>query len=72
MNLKNDGLTVGELTITIGVLFLVFIAWSTISKKKSPNQTELTPSQRTIFLNNKPQRIFHVSSLPMNSTSIQP
>lgn len=34
MNLKNDGLTVGELTITIGVLFLVFIAWSTISKKE--------------------------------------
>ncbi len=30
---NNEGLTVGELTITIGALIIAFLVWSGISKK---------------------------------------
>ena len=72
MNFKNDGLTVGELTITIGILFLVFITWSAIGKRKSPNQTQLAPSQQEILLTNEVHKILTVSYIPMDSTSRQP
>ena len=72
MNFKNDGLTVGELTITIGILFLVFITWSAIGKRKNPNQTQLAPSQPEILLTNEVHKILAVSYIPMDSTSRQP
>ena len=37
MNYKNEGLTVGELTIAIGALIMIFIIWSGISKQKDSN-----------------------------------
>ena len=53
MNLKNAGLTVGELTMTIGVLFLVFIAWSAVGKREKTNQTQWVPINQEIILNIK-------------------
>lgn len=37
MNYKNEGLTVGELTIAIGALIIIFIIWSGINKQKDSN-----------------------------------
>tara|TARA_Y100001968_G_scaffold332555_1_gene391209 strand:+ start:3964 stop:4143 length:180 start_codon:yes stop_codon:yes gene_type:complete len=34
MTPNNEGFTVGELTITIGVLIIAFLIWSGISKKE--------------------------------------
>tara|TARA_Y100001968_G_scaffold314963_2_gene341032 strand:+ start:29218 stop:29391 length:174 start_codon:yes stop_codon:yes gene_type:complete len=47
MQPNNEGLTVGELTISIGVLIIAFLIWSGISKKSS-QQNSYTP------LNNSP------------------
>ena len=33
MNQSNEGLTVGELTIAVGVLLILFLLWTGISKK---------------------------------------
>ncbi len=35
MNFKNDGLTVGELSITIAALIIIGFIWTNISKDRS-------------------------------------
>ena len=34
MNFKNDGLTVGELSITIAILLIIAFIWTTLTKEK--------------------------------------
>tara|TARA_B100000214_G_C23433289_1_gene385787 strand:+ start:288 stop:455 length:168 start_codon:yes stop_codon:yes gene_type:complete len=41
MNLKNDGLTVGELSITIAALIIVGFIWTNISKDKTNQQVSM-------------------------------
>ena len=37
MNFKNDGLTVGELSVTIAALIIIGFIWTTLTKdRKSP------------------------------------
>ena len=45
MNLKNDGLTVGELSITIAVLIIIGFIWTNLSKDKANKEVSM-------FLNN--------------------
>ena len=45
MNLKNDGLTVGELSITIAVLIIIGFIWTNLTKDKG-NQ------EASMFINN--------------------
>ena len=51
MNLRNDGLTVGELTIGIGVLFLIAIIWSAVVKRESSTQGYLPKSNEALIIN---------------------
>ena len=41
MNLKNDGLTVGELSITIAVLIIAFFIWSNLSKESGDQEVSM-------------------------------
>ena len=52
MNLRNDGLTVGELTIGIGVLCLIAIIWSAVVKKESSAQSYLPTTNEELPMNN--------------------
>ncbi len=45
MHLKNDGLTVGELSITIAVLIIIGFIWTNLSKDKGNPEV-------TMFINN--------------------
>ena len=45
MHLKNDGLTVGELSITIAVLIIIGFIWTNLSKDKGNKEV-------SIFINN--------------------
>ena len=45
MNFKNDGLTVGELSITIAVLIIIGFIWTTLSKDKENKEVSM-------FINN--------------------
>ena len=45
MNLKNDGLTVGELSITIAALLIIGFIWTNLSKDKGNQEV-------SIFINN--------------------
>ena len=45
MHLKNDGLTVGELSITIAALIIVGFIWTSLTKEKG-NQ------EGSMFINN--------------------
>ena len=45
MHLKNDGLTVGELSITIAALIIVGLIWTNLSKDKGNQEVSM-------FLNN--------------------
>ncbi len=42
MNQENEGLTVGELTMAVGALLLIFLIWSGISKNQS-TKNSITP-----------------------------
>ena len=53
MHFKNDGLTVGELSITIAVLIIIGFMWTNLTKDKG-NQ------EASIFINNS-SKISHVS-----------
>ena len=43
MNQQNEGLTVGELTMTIGALVIIFLIWSGI-RQKTESTNNLIPS----------------------------
>ena len=45
MNFKNDGLTVGELSITITVLIMIGFIWTNLSKDKGNKEVSM-------FINN--------------------
>ena len=45
MHLKNDGLTVGELSITISVLIIIGFIWTNLTKEKGNKEVSL-------FMNN--------------------
>ena len=45
MNLKNDGLTVGELSITIASLIIIGFIWTNLTKDKGNHEV-------SIFINN--------------------
>ena len=45
MNLKNDGLTVGELSITIAALIIIGFIWTNLTKDKGNQEV-------SIFINN--------------------
>ena len=52
MNYKNEGLTVGELTIAISALIIIFLIWSGISKQKDSN-TSFIPTYNNLDLIDK-------------------
>ena len=41
MNLKNDGLTVGELSITIAVLIIIGFIWSNLAKNQKGEEVSM-------------------------------
>ena len=41
MNFKNDGLTVGELSITIATLIIVGFIWTNLSKDKGNQEVSM-------------------------------
>jgi len=45
MHLKNDGLTVGELSITIAALIIIGFIWTTLTKDKGNQEVSM-------FINN--------------------
>ena len=45
MHFKNDGLTVGELSITIAVLIIIGFIWTNLSKEKGNKEVSM-------FINN--------------------
>ena len=45
MHLKNDGLTVGELSITIAALIIIGFIWTSLTKEKGNQEV-------SIFINN--------------------
>ena len=45
MNLKNDGLTVGELSITIAVIIIIGFIWTNLTKDKGNQEV-------SYFINN--------------------
>ena len=45
MNLKNDGLTVGELSISIAALIIIGFIWTNLSKDKGNKEVSM-------FINN--------------------
>ncbi len=51
MQPKNQGLTVGELTISIAVLLLVFFIWSNLSKRQSFHPNSNNQSYSNLLVN---------------------
>ena len=41
MNLKNDGLTVGELSITIASLIIIGFIWTNLTKEKGNQEVSM-------------------------------
>ena len=41
MNLKNDGLTVGELSITIASLIIIVFIWTNLTKDKGDQEVSM-------------------------------
>ena len=41
MNFKNDGLTVGELSITIATLVIIVFVWTSLTKDKGNNEVSM-------------------------------
>ena len=50
MNSKDEGLTVGELTIAIAVLIIGFLVWSGIAKRQS-SQSNFYPQINSDVIN---------------------
>ena len=55
MNFKNDGLTVGELSITITSLIIIGLIWTTLTKDKGNKEI-------SIFKNNSSELIYSKKS----------
>ena len=53
MNYKSQGLTVGELTIAVGLVIIIALIWSNIGKKES---------SKTSFLHSQPSTSLLIQS----------
>ena len=51
MNFKNDGLTVGELSITVVVLIIIGFIWTNLTKEKGNQEVSM-------FINNSSEISF--------------
>ena len=51
MHLKNDGLTVGELSITIAALVIIGFIWTSLTKEKGTQDVSL-------FINNSSEIVY--------------
>ena len=51
MNFKNDGLTVGELSITIAALIILGFIWTSLTKEKGDQEISL-------FINNSSEIVY--------------
>ena len=51
MHFKNDGLTVGELSITIAVLILIGFTWANLTKEKGNQEVSM-------FINNSSEKSY--------------
>jgi len=49
MNYKNQGLTVGELTIAVGMVILISLIWSNLGNKEN-SKTSVSHSQSSTLL----------------------
>ena len=47
MNFKNDGLTVGELSITIATLIIIGFIWTNLSKDKGNQEVSMIINNST-------------------------
>ena len=52
MNFKNEGLTIGELIVTIGILILAGLIWSNLGKREDSKES-LAPTPTIKILNSK-------------------
>ena len=41
MNFKNDGLTVGELSITVATLIIIVLIWTSLTKDKGNQEVSM-------------------------------
>tara|TARA_B100000579_G_scaffold410150_1_gene399787 strand:- start:137 stop:298 length:162 start_codon:yes stop_codon:yes gene_type:complete len=51
MNFKNDGLTVGELSITIAALIILGFIWTSLTKEKGTQEV-------SFFINNPSEIVY--------------
>ena len=49
MNYKSQGLTVGELTIAVGVVIIIALVWANLGNKEK-SETSLSHSQASTLL----------------------
>ncbi len=57
MNFKNDGLTVGELSITIATLIIIGFIWTSLSKDKGNQEVSIIMNNLTEINYSKQLRI---------------
>ncbi|KGG11266.1 MULTISPECIES: hypothetical protein [Prochlorococcus] len=50
MNSQDQGLTVGELTITIAIVIIAGLIWTNISRNQESDQSKFIQSSPTILL----------------------
>ena len=53
MTQKDQGLTVGELTMTVGILIIAGIIWSNLANRQPQKQSESNTSIATILITSK-------------------
>ena len=64
MHLKNDGLTVGELTITIATLIIIGFIWANITKDKENEKVYLVSDTQEDIDSHCKENDLEVLSLP--------
>jgi len=52
MNLRNHGLTVGELSIAIATLIIVGFIWTNLTKDNGNNEISMFRTNSTIYIKN--------------------
>ena len=55
MNLKNDGLTVGELSITIATLIVIVFTWTNLTKEKGNQEVSMVINSSSQHSHSKQQ-----------------
>ena len=49
MNFKNDGLTVGELSITIATLIIIVFIWTNLNKDNENNEVSMVINNSSVI-----------------------